>query len=341
MVFYDGLKEHIGDYHGYIKHLVVSARDELKADSNVKPSTEYSAQDILFIARQYLPSWAYPECVWKEDPVTRRRHISKALRSGPLSVRPRATAVHYAAIDWAESARYTLGSNYIVDIIDDLDSLLKTAKDFVTTVEESVDFETPLSLANRHEVLDNEVNKFLMKHKYAYKYMLHCINREFDALALLSGDLRVALESIRADAIRNSKMVRDDLFASHIEPGLLHLVHLVRDELKNLAEVFYALPKEDSKTSMALRNHTSNLLRTEIESLHTVKTPVAYYRSHINRVWGNALDELGQGPTSATYWVDMAVEVKEAAVNLCKKMVKMVQVKRPFCSCQCKRQFTM
>jgi hypothetical protein len=327
-------KQRVGDYLNHVKHLVANAQSELKANNNRRPSTEYSVQDIAFTVAQHFPSSVYPESVWKEDPVIRRRHISKVLRTTPVTVRPRVVAIRDNAIAWAKSSSLALGNIYITNTIESFDSLIRSAEDFVTAATDA-EFADSLFLASGYVALDDAVNHFLVENKKQFTSTIHSINCGFNDLASLAGDLRTSLESIRHDAIENTKAIRHDLFATHIEHRLLHLSYHIRTELQNLSQDLHEIPEDDKEVSKVLRKHAANSLHADIKTLNDIKMTISRSKSYIDQAWENALDELIQGPTSVNYWVDMAVEVREAAISFGKSFTKKIQQNQQHKTCRC------
>jgi hypothetical protein len=313
--------------------LVASARSELKANDNRRPSTEYSVHDITFTVAQHFPSWIYSVTAWKEDSVTRRRHISKVLRTTPVTVRPRVVAIRDEAIAWVKSSSHAVGDNYIANTIESFGSLIKSTEDFVTAATDA-EFTDSLFLASGYVTLEDAVNHFLVENQKQFNAIIYSINHEFNDFASLAGDLRLSLESIRHDAIQQTQLIRHDLFGAHIEHRLRHLSYHIRTELQNLSQDIHNA-EEDKEVSKVLRKHAANLLHADIKELYDINMTLARSKSHIDQVWENALNDLIQGPTSVSYWLDMAVEVREAALSFGNSIIKMIRHRHQYKTCKC------
>lgn len=299
-----------------IKDLVANARSELKANKNSRPSTEYSVHDIAFTFTNYLPSWIFPDNLWKEEPVSRRRHIARVLRSSPLIARPRYTVIRDKVADWTRVSRDILSSQYITSTTADLDSLLESINDFVATATD-VELMDPLFLSAGYITLDSAIHDFISGNREKFSNAIHAVNTEFNHVATLSGDLRAPLESLRHDTIEQTKEIREEMFASGIEGRLRHFGHHIRSELQSLLqEVRQVEQNNQPEASKALRKHTADSLRTEIERLNDIKVTLGKSQSMIDHVWENATNELVQSPAKLNYWVDVAAELKDAIIEL-------------------------
>ncbi|KAK4521118.1 uncharacterized protein ATC70_013062 [Mucor velutinosus] len=324
------------DYLQYVKGLVADARKELKENNNRRPSTQYSIDDIAFTIAQGLPAWVYPHTAWKEDPTTRRRRIAKVLRTSSLITRPRLTVIRDTAALWTKTSSNLLEHNYTTTTEESFSSLLQSAEDFVTTATDA-ELMDSLFLATGYATLDDAVTHFLTNNLEEFNHIIQSINHDFNEIVSLSGDLRRPLESVREDAIQQSKMIRDNLFANQIDKRLRHLSWHIRTELQHLSHELRELPEEDrDASSKLLRRHIADSLRTEIESLNDIKMTLSKSKSIYNHVWQNAYNELVQNPTSYDYWVDVVAEVKEAVYILGKSLTqKQQQLKAKPTKCTC------
>ncbi|KAI8641119.1 hypothetical protein BD408DRAFT_444578 [Parasitella parasitica] len=329
-------KEKGSDYLQYLKDLVSDARKEIKSNNNRRPSTQYSIYDVAFSVAHYLPSWVFPRSIWKEDPVTRRRHIAKVLRTSPLVTRPRATVIRDTAALWTKTSSHLLEQNYTLSTEENLVSLLQSAEDFVTAATD-LELMDSLFLATGYATLDDAVTHFLTNNLEEFNKITNSINHDFNEIVSLSGDLRCSLESVRDDALEQSMMIRQTLFSEHIEKRLRHLSWHIRTELQNLSQELREVPEEDKDHSTKLlRKHTADSLRTEIGTLDDIKSILWKSKSFYNHVWQNAHNELIQSPVSLDYWIDVVAEVKEAAINLGKTLTNKHQQKnqhRSKCTC--------
>ncbi|CEP10614.1 hypothetical protein [Parasitella parasitica] len=320
------------NYLEYVKGLVSDARKEMKSNNNRRPTTQYSIYDIAFSAAHYLPSWVFPQSIWKEDPVTRRRHIAKVLRTSPLITRPRATVIRDTAALWTKTSSNLLEQNYTLSTEESLASLLQSAEDFVTAATD-LELMDSLFLTSGYATLDDAVTHFLTSNLEEFNNVINSINHDFNEIVSLSGDLRCSLESLRDDAVEQSKMIRQTLFSDQIEKRLRHLSWHIRTELQNLSQELHEAPKEDKDHSTRLlRKHTVESLRTEIETLNDIKSTLWKSKSFYNHVWQNAHNELIQSPISLDYWVDVIAEVREAAISLGKSLTNKHQ-HRSKCTC--------
>ncbi|KAI9469672.1 MAG: hypothetical protein EXX96DRAFT_654130 [Benjaminiella poitrasii] len=307
-------KEH--GYFTYLRELVTKAQHELRANRNRRPSTSYSIHDIAFTIAQYLPTWFYPPTLWKEDPQTRRRHIAKVLRTTPLTARPHVLAIRDQVTRWAHNAGQAFQDDYLSTTIDDITSLLQTAEDFVTTATD-VEMMDSLFLSSGYLALDEAVNHVIQKNHANFESKLNTINHDFDRIIALSGGLRRSLESVRWDAVEQTKMVQRELFQGRIEQPLHHLSWHIRNELQHVYQELRKISaEEDRETSRALRKLTADSLRAEVRALSDVKLTLQRSKSLFHRVWEQAAGELYQSPASLTYWVDVVAEIKEAAIQL-------------------------
>lgn len=324
------------DYLEYVKGLVADARTELMQNNNRRPSTQYSIYDIAFSVTQCLPDWVYPHTAWKEDPTTRRRRIAKVLRTSSLIVRPRLTVIRDTAALWTKTSSNLLEHNYTTTTEEAFSSLLQSAEDFVTAATDA-ELMDSLFLTTGYATLEDAVTHFLTNNLQEFNHVIQSINHDFNEIVSLSGDLRRPLESVREDAIQQSKMVRDNLFANQIDKRLRHLSWHIRTELQHLSHELRELPEEDRDTSSKLlRKHIADSLRTEIESLNDIKMTLSKSKSIYNHVWQNAYNELVQNPTSYDYWVDIVAEVKEAVYILGKSLTqKQQQQKSKPTKCTC------
>jgi hypothetical protein len=296
--------------------LVANARSELRANKNSRPSTEYSIQDIAFTFTNMLPSWVYPHSVWKEDVATRRRHIARVLRSSPLIARPRALVTRDKVVEWAKRSEETLTNEYITTTTNDLESLLASATDFVASATD-VELMDPLFLSAGYLTLDNAINDFIIGNHDKFTATINEINHDFNHVTTLSGELRTSLESMREDVVSQTKYVRNQMFEHGIEHRLRHLGHHIRSELQNLLQEVRQTEQENHpEASKILRKHTADSLRTEIQTLDDIKVTLVRSKSILAHLWDNATDELVQSPAKVDYWVDVAVEIKEAIIEL-------------------------
>ncbi|KAI7898644.1 uncharacterized protein BX663DRAFT_524241 [Cokeromyces recurvatus] len=310
------MKSRVSGYLEYIHGLVDKAQDELKAYNNRRPSTKYSVYDIAFGVANYLPSWLYPPSLWREDPLTRRRHIAKVLRSIPLHVRPYSISIRNNVTRWAQESGHLFAQDYISSTIDEVTSLLQTAEDFVSAATDA-ELMDPIFLSTGYVALDEAVNQFISKNKVEFNSKLNSVNHRFNSIVNLSGHLRRSLESVRFDTIEQTKMVQHELFSGRVEQPLHHLSWHIRNELQSLYQELRQMPAvEDKEASRLLRKHTADSLRTEIHSLNNIKLAMQRSKSLFHKIWENASNELYQSPISFTYWVDVIAEVKEAAIQL-------------------------
>lgn len=321
------------NYIDYVKGAVAEARSELKANNNRRPSTEYSVDDIVFSIARFLPNWVYPQSVWKETPITRRRNIAKALRTSPLVARPRVVRIRDEATVWAQDSLDLLANKYTDNTIDNLDSLLKSAEDFVTSATD-VELMDPLFLTTGYVTLDDAVSNFIRGNKEEFTSALDQVNSNFNAIVNLAGDLRRSLESIRDDAVEHTKLVRNELFNNFIEQRLRHLSYHIRTVLQNLSEEIREIPEGDKEASKVLRKHTADALRSEIESLNDIKMTCQRTKSYLVKIWDNTSKELTQSPLSLDYWVDTLAEIREAFVELGNSLVKRYH-NRHYQKCTC------
>ncbi|GAN09603.1 hypothetical protein MAM1_0277c09133 [Mucor ambiguus] len=316
------------DYLDYVKGRVADARKELKQNNNRRPSTQYSIYDIAFSVTQRLPAWVYPHTAWKEDSVTRRRRIAKVLRTSSLITRPRLTVIRDTAALWTKTSSNLLEHNYTAATEESFSSLLQSAEDFVTAATDA-ELMDSLFLTTGYATLEDAVTHFLTNNLQEFNNVIKSINQDFNEIVSLSGDLRRPLESVREDAIQQSKMIRDNLFANQIDKRLHHLSWHIRTELQHLSHELRELPDEDrDASSKLLRRHIADSLRTEIESLNDIKMTLSKSKSIYNHVWQNAYNELVQNPTSYGYWVDVVAEVKEAVYILGKSLTQKQQQQR-------------
>ncbi|KAI7891591.1 uncharacterized protein EV154DRAFT_481023 [Mucor mucedo] len=86
-------RQRVNNYLSSAQTLTSNAKREMIVDNNVRPSTPYSIHDIIFTFSNHLHSWDHLKSVWKEDSVTRRRHINKALHSSALLCRARYVSI--------------------------------------------------------------------------------------------------------------------------------------------------------------------------------------------------------------------------------------------------------
>lgn len=328
-----GCRQKGSDYLQYVKGLVSDARRELKQNNNRRPTTQYSIYDLVFPIAQYLPSWVYPQSIWKQDPITRRRQITKVLRTSPLITRPRATVIRDTASFWTKTSSNLLEHNYTVSTEESFSSLLQSAEDFVTTATDA-ELMDPLFLTAGYATLEDAVTHFLTNNLEEFNHIIKSINHDFNEIVSLSGELRCSLESIRDDAVEQTKMIRQNLFANQIEKRLRHLSWHIRTELQNLTHELREVSEEDKDTSKFLRKHTADSLRSEIETLNDIKMTLWKSKSIYNHVWQNAHNELVQSPTSYNYWVDVIDEIREAAIILGKSLTKKHQ-KSQHSKCTC------
>lgn len=322
------------DYLQYVKGLVSDARRELKQNNNRRPSTQYSFYDIALPIAQRLPSWLYPHNVWMEDSTTRRRRIAKVLRTSSLTIRPRLTVIRDTAALWTKTSANLLEHNYTATTEESFSSLLQSAEDFVTAATDA-ELMDSLFLTTGYATLEDAVSHFLTSNLEQFNHVIDSINHDFNEIVSLSGDLRRPLESVRVDAIEQTKMIRERLFANNIGTRLRHLSWHIRTELQNLSQELRELPEEDRDASKLLRKHIADSLRTEIEGFYDIKMTLSKSKSFYSHVWQNAYNELVQNPTSFNYWVDVAAEVREAIYTLGKTLTQKQQQKIKPTKCTC------
>ncbi|KAG1122590.1 hypothetical protein G6F42_011338 [Rhizopus arrhizus] len=322
------------DYLQYVKGLVSDARRELKQNNNRSPSTQYSFYDIALPIAQHLPSWLYSHNAWMEDSTTRRRRIAKVLRTSSLTIRPRLTVIRDTAALWTKTSANLLEHNYTATTEESFNSLLQSAEDFVTAATDA-ELMDSLFLTTGYATLEDAVSHFLTNNLEQFNHVIDSINHDFNEIVSLSGDLRRPLESVRVDAIEQTKMIRERLFANEIGRRLRHLSWHIRTELQHLSQELRELPEEDRDASKLLRKHIADSLRTEIEGFYDIKMTLSKSKSFYSHVWQNAYNELVQNPTSFNYWVDVAAEVREAIYTLGKTLTQKQQQKIKPTKCTC------
>ncbi|KAI7895277.1 uncharacterized protein EV154DRAFT_458354 [Mucor mucedo] len=311
-------KQRTINYLSSVQALADNAERELKANKNIRPSTEYSIHDITFTFAKYLPSWVYPEILWKEDTVTRRKHIAKVLRSSPLISRPRYTAIRDEVAGWAQTSGDAL-TDHFANLTLELDSLLTSTMDLVETSTDA-ELMDSLFMTAGCVTLERAINKFIIDCNQQFGATLDQVNSDFDRIVTLSGELRIPLESIRLDAIERTKYIHDKMFNADIANRLRNLGRYIQTHLQNLSRDIKN-NQDNQELSKAFRKYTADhLLR--IQDVERVYDLLKKSKTFVDRIWNNAKNELIQSPFKINYWIDVVDEVKEAAKELVRHLLK-------------------
>lgn len=327
-------KQRTSNYLAFVQGLADNANTELKANKNTRPSTEYSIHDIAFTFVKFLPSWVYPESLWKEDLVTRRRHIAKVLRSSPLISRPRYVNIRDNVVEWTKRSGHTLAQDHFGNITYDLDSLLVSTMDFVSTATDA-ELMDSLFMTAGYVTLDHAIEQYIKDSDDLFDATLNQINEDFNHIVGLSGELRVPLESMRLHAIQKTVYIRNEMFKLGVADRLRHLGHHIKAELQKLSQEIKDI-HDNQEASLALRKHTADSLRLEIQDIESVYALLKRSKSFVERVWDNTRSELVQSPIKINYWVDVVAEVKEAVMELLRLLLKSKKrhhQKHHHCSC--------
>ncbi|KAG2193574.1 hypothetical protein INT47_006640 [Mucor saturninus] len=312
-------KQRTINYLSSVQALADNAERELKANKNIRPSTEYSIHDITFTFAKYLPSWVYPESLWKEDTITRRKHIAKVLRSSPLISRPRYTAIRDEVAGWAQTSGDAL-TDHFANITVELDSLLTSTMDLVETSTDA-ELMDSLFMTAGYVTLERAINKFIIDCNQQFGATLGQVNSDFDRIVSLSGELRIPLESIRLDAIERTKYIHDKMFNADIADRLRYLGHHIQSQLQNLSRKIKD-NQDNQELSKEFRKYTAESLLLEIQDVESVYALLKKSKTFVDRVWNNAKNELVQSPFKINYWIDVVDEVKEAAKELVRHLLK-------------------
>ncbi|KAI8341611.1 hypothetical protein EDC96DRAFT_522604, partial [Choanephora cucurbitarum] len=309
------LKDRVVNYVHHLHQLVAEARDELAQNNNQRPSTQYSLDDILFSIQYYLPHT--PTDPKQQESKARRHQIARILHTSPLLSRPHLTQVRNQMVDWTKTSQQRIHTHYTLPTLDGLDSLLKSAHDFVTAATDADLMVDPIFLSSGYVTLDDAVKLFLTNNRHTFDRLMQEMHQQFNDLVCLSGDLRRPLEHVRQEAMQQTRVLRDQLVTTHLEPRLQHLSWRVRHELQLMTDELRGLSPEASKV---VRHHTADALLAEIETLYDLKSAVSRAGSMIQHVWAQAGHELVLKPTSVDYWVDLMEEVKETVRHLAKDL---------------------
>ncbi|KAI9255875.1 hypothetical protein EDC94DRAFT_696357 [Helicostylum pulchrum] len=316
-----------------VKGAVSEARSELKSNNNSRPTTKYTIMDIIFFLKRYLPTWVYPPSLWKQDPITRRRNIARTVRSSLLVSRPRYVALRDEMIGWTKTCHYNYYFHYAVNSIDDLESLLDSMLEFVavSTDKELMD---PAFLSTGFATLNKDIHKYIEGNNQEFLIITNEANNQFNTIATLAGELRIPLESMREDAISQTKYIRNELFEKVVF-GLHHLAYTIETNMETLT---HELADADETTSEALRKHTADTIHAELLYFENIEVVTLKLKSVIAQVWENATNELAQSPLTAGYWIDVTTEVKEAFAELARLIAAAIRSvhTRKICSCSLK-----
>lgn len=287
--------------------------------------------DIIFTFKKYLPSWIYPSSTWKQDVVTRRRNIAKTVRSSHLIVRPRVVSIRDQVLDWNTRSNMKFTTGYVIETVNDLESLVDSMLNFVAAATDQ-ELMNPIFLSTGFVTLNHAITEFIKGNNDKFDAITKQVNKDFNYIVALSGKLRVPLESMREDAISQTKYIRDELFTK-IEYGLRLLGHNIQADIQRLA---LEVADVDHTTSDALRHHTVDSIQSEIQYFDNVKLTLIKLKSVVGHVWENAANELAPSPTKVDYWVDVAAEVKEAFVELGRLLAATTRkYKRSSTNCSC------
>lgn len=281
-----------------------------------------------------MPSWVYPDTLWKEDTVTRRRHIAKVLRSSSLISRPRLVTIRDKVGSWTKRSGHNLAEEYFTNITLDLESLLNSIMDFVAATTD-VELMNPLFMYAGYVTLDNSIEEYIMEADNKLISALDQVNQDFNHIVALSGELRIPLESMRQDAVTQTKYICNEMFKSSVANSLRLLGQHIKSELRKLSREISEI-QDNQEASKAVREHTADSLRMEIQDLENIHTIFKKSRSNVERVWAKATNELVQSPIKINYWVDVVAEVKEVAIELLRLLLnsqKRYNQKHNHCSC--------
>ncbi|KAG2230674.1 hypothetical protein BDF21DRAFT_409794 [Thamnidium elegans] len=316
-----------------VKRLVTKVRSELKSNNNIRLTTEYTMTDIIFFLKRYLPTWVYPPSAWKQDPITRRRNIARTVRSSPLASRPRYVALRDEMIEWTKTCNQNYYNHYAVDSIDGLESLIDSMLDFVAVTTDK-ELMNPVFLSTGFATLNKAIHNYIEGNNQEFLMITKEANDQFNTIATLAGELRIPLESMREDAISQTKYIRDELFEKVVY-GLHHLAYTIQTNIETLAS---ELVDADETTSEALRKHTADTIHSELLYFENIEIVTLKLKSVIAQVWKNATNELAQSPFTAGYWIDVTTEVKEAFAELARLIAIALRSvhKRKICSCSLK-----
>ncbi|KAG2203467.1 hypothetical protein INT47_008194 [Mucor saturninus] len=314
-------KQRTINYLSYVQDLTDNAERELKANKNLRPSTVYSIYDIIFTFTKYLPSWVYPASIWKEDPVTRRKHITKVLRSSPYISRPRYTAIRDEVASWAQTSADVLTKDHFANMTLELNSLLTSTMDLVERSTES-ELMNSLFMTAGYVTLERTIDKFIIECNQQFKATLNQVNSDFDRIVALSGELRIPLESVRFDAIEQTKYIHNKMFNTVIVYRLRYLGHQIQTELERLSGEIRDV-QNNQEACKALKKHTADSLLVEIQDTESMYALLKKSKKFVGRVWKNAKDEVIQSPIKLNYWIDVVDDVKQAGKDLLRRLSKL------------------
>lgn len=248
--------------------------------------------------------------------------------------RPRYVAIRDKVADWAERSGLVLTEDLFAKITFELDSLLGSTMDFVGTATDA-ELMDPLFMTAGYLTLDRAIEEFISNCNHQFVTTLDQVNNDFNQIVSLSGDLRVSLESVRLDAIKQTKYIRNEMFEAGVANRLRHLGHHIKAELQKLSEEIKEI-HDNHEASKALRKHTADSLLLEIQDIESMHALLKKSKSFVDHVWDNANNELVQSPMKLNYWVDVVAEVKEAAMELVRLLLKSKKrhhQKHHHCSC--------
>ncbi|KAG2209258.1 hypothetical protein INT47_005550 [Mucor saturninus] len=314
-------KQRTINYLSYVQELTDNAERELKANKNLRPSTVYSIHDITFTFTKYLPSWVYPASIWKEDPVTRRKHIAKVLRSSPSISRPRYTAIRDEVASWAQTSANVLTKDHFANVTLELNLLLTSTMDLV---ERSTDSKlmNSLFMTAGYVTLEHTIDKFIIECNQQFQATLNQVNSDFNRIVALSGELRLPLESVRLDAIEQTKYIHDNMFNTGLVYRLRYLGYHIQTELQKLSGEIRDT-QNNQEAYKALRKHTADSLLVEIQDTDSVYALLKKSKKFVDRIWKNAKDEVAQSPLKLNYWIDVVDEAKQAGKELLRRLSKL------------------
>ncbi|KAI8996874.1 hypothetical protein BDB01DRAFT_768814 [Pilobolus umbonatus] len=160
-------------YLHYVDNLVYQAKKELH--NGQRASTEYSADDIIY---HFVPYGLIPP---KEDSVTVRRQIFKAVKTSPKLMKLASNVQQ-----WMIRSSRKLKNVYVQ-----------------LSIERLLSIEDMSSIENvYHYMLDN---------RHLFDSLINEINKEFDDIVVISGPLRKPFEYLRYYLVNTAKEMRDSL----------------------------------------------------------------------------------------------------------------------------------
>lgn len=294
-------------------HYLHKEIDKVKQEmtKNVRTSAPLSLHDIAFS----LPRWVYPAVLWKQNARIRRKRLNKFFSESQVKDRMEAFGIQAKAEDWAKSSDGMFKEELTLKIDSSIEELFSTLQEFISVIshDDFLDLYFVLEGCGRFE---NKVQSFLENSNSTFQQVVEQVNRDFDSFVSPSGGLRVILESIRYDAIKDTKNIRDQWYKA-----TANNLMVTSNEIQSLLS-HIVLQDANSNKLLQTKLKTISQLQSRLKKKAAIYGDTFKYKKETQSIWNQVVRELHQTPWQVDYWTDAFTEVKEAATDLVKSLYK-------------------